>query len=66
MEWDQITDRWAAMTHRLRGDLTETLVGTQASQGESSVTQKSDPQQSDTLDVEALGANPNMPQEQCR
>lgn len=21
MEWDQITDRWAAMTHRLRGSI---------------------------------------------
>lgn len=22
MEWDQITDRWAAMTYRLRGNMT--------------------------------------------
>lgn len=64
MEWDQITDRWAAMTHRLRGDVTETLSDMQPSQGDDPVAQKSDPQQSDTLEADALGANPNMPQDQ--
>jgi hypothetical protein len=36
MEWDQITDRWAAMTYRLRGNMTpspkEITGGHQASQ----------------------------------